>query len=443
MEPVQGTPITAFDPGARSPARAALRISLFDAALSALMVGVAECYLDAFAVELGHGPRALGLLATLPVLAGVSCLLLAPLARVWFGSRKRLCIAGALGQAVSLTALIGIATHQSSSFAALLCAKLGLGISLGLTEPAWRSWMAELTLNVDRSRYFARRSTVFHGALLIGFGAAGWALQRAGSRPFDCYAALFVVALLARLASAVALALQAELEGAAPPTNVRSLVPRLRGSLARGKYQVTLYLACLGLGAEIAAPFFTSYMLRELSLEYRSYAGLAALSMLAKVAAFLSCHSLAARLGLRRLLRWGGIGAALVPLLWAASSDPSTLILANVLTGGTWALVEFASYQLLFDDAPLDLTVEFFALSSAMVGLAQVVGALCGGVLLDAHRLDFQSVFVLSALLSAAPLALLSLTLGAGKRSGEPLRGSLDRGRLPDSEDHACARGSK
>jgi hypothetical protein len=278
--------------------------------------------------------------------------------------------------------------------------------------PAWNAWMASLTLHTLRPRYFARRSALNHIALLVAFGAAGLALHRAGVHVLSCFVVLFAVALVARVASAVALGLQVDLEVTRRrPMSEAVLLPRLRQAIARGNFDVAMYLAALALGTQMAAPFFTPYMLRELALDYRSFAALSALSILAKVFTYPCCHGLAERIGLRRLLCWAGVGVALVPVIWAVSSSFPALMFAHVVGGAVWAAVEYASFQLLLDAAPADLTAEFFSISNGLTGLGQVIGALSGGLLLGQPGLGYAQIFLLSALLRGLPLALLFLVL--------------------------------
>jgi MFS family permease len=385
-------------------------MSVVEGSLHAIMVGVAESYLGAFAVELGHGAHAQGLLATVPLVLGALSQLFSPLLCSWLGSRKRAAVAGALGQTASMAVLIWIAALQNTSFGALLCARVGFWISGGLMAPAWNAWMADLTVHVDRSRYFARRSALNHVALLLAFGGAGWALYRAGMELMHCYVLLFSVAFVARLASVGALLLQADVEQQPRP---RSEVqwPRLGRTVSQSRVRVALYIACLAFGTQISSPFFTPYMLRELSLDYKAFAGLSALSILAKALTFPCCHAWAERAGQRAVLRWGGVGVALIPLAWATSSDLGTLILAHVLGGAVWAAVESASYQLLLESAPRELTAEFFSLSSTLTGVAQIAGALTGGLLLATPQIDYRTLFVISALTRMLPLPLLFLAL--------------------------------
>lgn len=396
------------DPDVSRHAQAALKVSMLEGALHAIMVGVAESYLGAFAVELGHGPRRLAVLSTLPLFAGACCQLFSPLLCSWIGSRKRVAVAGALGQAASIAALLSIAATESTSLGALLSAKLAFWVSGGAMAPAWNAWMASLTLHTHRPRYFGKRSALNHVALLLAFGAAGLALHSAGVHVLRCFVLLFCVAFAARLSSAVALTFQADIEETRrSPAPEPAILTRLRRAAATGHFGVALYLAALAFGTQLAAPFFTPYMLRELTLDYRSFAALSALSILAKAVTFPCCHNLAERFGLRRLLCWAGAGVAVIPMVWAISADLPALVVAHVLGGAVWAAVEYASFQLLLDNAPAELTAEFFSVSNALTGLAQVVGALSGGWLLGQPGVTYAQIFMLSGLMRALPLLLL------------------------------------
>lgn len=379
---------------------------MLEGALHALMVGVAESYLGAFAVELGHGPRQLALLSTLPLLAGAAVQLASPPLCALLGSRKRLALLGALGQTVSLAGLFAIAAAENRSVLVLLAAQVAFWVSGGSMAPAWNAWMATLTVHTDRSAYFARRSSINQLALLLAFGGAGYALHHAGAPVLSCFVALFAVGFLARLTSVFALFAQADpAPHARPQPSDAHILGRARRAWRGSEFQVAGYLSALAFGTHLAAPFFTPYMLRELALDYRGYALLSASAILAKALTFPGCHRLAERVGLERLLRWAGVGVALTPILWACSHDFGLLLAAHILGGVAWAAVEYSSYQLLLDSAPRDLTAEFFSIANCMTGLAQVTGAVLGGLILSHQLLGYPALFVLSALLRLMPLA--------------------------------------
>ena len=95
--------------------RRALRFSVMDGACYAIMMGTAESYLGALAVELGHGPTHQALLTTVPILSGALCQLAAvPLARA-VGGRKSLVVLGAAIQAAAVLIFLGLAVSHTTA----------------------------------------------------------------------------------------------------------------------------------------------------------------------------------------------------------------------------------------------------------------------------------------------------------------------------------------
>src|ERR1700749_851034 len=98
----------------------ALRISILDGILFALMLGASESYFGACAVSLGHADTAVALLATMPLFMGSIAQAFTGQLVLWLGSRKRLVLLGALGQALSHVGLIAVAAFSLQSFWLLL-----------------------------------------------------------------------------------------------------------------------------------------------------------------------------------------------------------------------------------------------------------------------------------------------------------------------------------
>lgn len=383
-------------------------VSTVEGALHAVMLGTAESYLGAFAVELGHGPEALSLLATVPLLVGaLSQLFCTPLALL-LGGQKRLVVLAAALQALSAGGFMFVAATNDRSLTTLLCAKVLFWIAGSLTAPGWGAWMANLTARVSRTRYFALRSGVVHVALLAAFLSAGQLLTVSEGQRMHAFFMLFAVALAARLASAVLLHVQA---GPDSPDEEAPSLGELGLGLRTSKWRVPAYLSLLMCGAHIAVPFFTPYMLIELELDYRTFAWLSALSIFTKAVTFPFGHRFAARFGLKGILTSGGFLVAVVPAIWAATPSVAGLVLAHLLGGAAWALVEYSSFQLLIDASPSRVRSEFLALSGALTGAAQLGGAAVGAFLLSRHLLSYREVFALSAIARAAPLVVLGAAL--------------------------------
>lgn len=392
------------------PVRRALRLSTVEGMLHATMVGVAESYLGALAVELGHRDRALALLATVPLLVGSCAQVLASPLASWLGSGKRLVVSGAVTQALTHVAFAAIAWTGSRNFELLLGAKILYWVSGMLIGPPWGAWMASLVSGQARERYFAWRSAAVQSALLTAFGGAGWLLWHAQSRgasPLPSLALLNAVAVGARGLSALSLALQSDPR---PTERTRSYHwSRLATTAGVAEWRPTFYVVVLMFGAHTAVPFFTPYMLRVLSLDYAEYALLLAVPITTKALISPLLYRAASRAGMRHLLTGATALVALVALLWSRATSFQDLLLAQAVSGVAWGTFEYASYQLLLSSAPQTHQVEFLSMANTLIGTAQLSGALLGASLLTSGRWNYNEVFLMSAVGRALPLGLVAL----------------------------------
>jgi len=84
-----------------------LLVSTVDAVVFSVMVGCGETYIPAFALALGLGPLATGMLASLPVLVGALVQLVTPLAVARLGTNLGWCVACTTVQSLSCPAQAG------------------------------------------------------------------------------------------------------------------------------------------------------------------------------------------------------------------------------------------------------------------------------------------------------------------------------------------------
>jgi MFS family permease len=384
----------------------ALRISIVDGILFALMLGASESYFGACAVSLGHGDTALALLATLPLFTGATAQAFTGPLVLWFGSRKRLVATGALMQALSHLGLIAVAAFSVHSFWLLLSLIALYYVSGMVIVPAWGAWMGALTESRDRERYFAMRSTCLSVSMLGAFLWAGYHL-RDGAAAGDvshAYAWVFGVGFVARLASAAMLYHQPD-PLPAPRDSLRRVLARTRSAVRGDGFRIAMILSVWMFGAHISIPFYAPYMLKTLSLGYDGYALLCAVQLISKTLAFPFTQWIAQRLGLMRMLIASMLGAAVVAFLWGAERSLAGLVLAQIISGATWACYEFASFQVLLASARPKQRMEFLAMSASLGGLMQLGGALLGSFLLARLGLHYREIFLISALGRALPLA--------------------------------------
>lgn len=367
------------------------------------MVGLGESYVPAFALAIGLGDVAAGLLATGPMLAGACLQLVTPFGVRVLGSYRRWVVWCARLQALSFIPLLVGALAGGVGIAWVVAATVAywaFGMSAG---PAWNAWVTSLVPEDMRETFFARRTRAAHAALLVGlvFGGLGLEFGRSHGVELAVYGVLFAGALLSRLISAQYLASQSERPGLIEEH--RSLGPtatwrRLRDG---GSLRVLQYLLVMQVVTNIAAPYFTPYMLNRLALSYGEFMALVAASFLSRVAVLPWLGRLARDHSVRRLLWLGGLGIVPLPVLWLVSDAFVYLLAIQLLAGCAWAAIELATTLSFFEgiaEADRASVLSVFNLANA---LAMVGGALIGAALLS----HFEASSHLYAWLFAASTA--------------------------------------
>lgn len=398
----------------------ALRFSVAEGALWAVMVGASESYLGALAVELGHKDLALALLVTVPLLAGALAQVAAPALTRWAGSRKRVVVACAGLQALVHVGFFAVAHYELRSFWVLLLAKVLYWLTGMAIGPAWNAWMGSLTRTIHRGRYFSSRSAIVQASLLLAYAGAGLLLE-SGRRAGDLlpmFSALHLVALGARLVSTAGLWLQAD-PYAHEDKRDGELLARMKQAVRQSKWRIAIFVVVFYFGANVGIPFFTPHMLRVLKMDFHDFMLVSAVSVASKAITFPLWSRLADRVGLRAALFLATLGVASISILWASATSVRDIMIIQAISGVSWAGFEFASFQLLLRSARDEHRIAFFALSTSATGVAQVTGSLFGTWLLSAFPLGYEVVFVASGFGRALPLFLLLSPMVAGLSRGE------------------------
>lgn len=412
-----------------------------DGASFSVMVGIGETYLPAFVLAAGLGQLAAGLITTAPLMAGGILQLISPWAIRRLGSHRRWVVLCTFCQALSFLPLAAAAWLNSVSLPLVfLMASIywGAGFAAG---PAWNTWVGSLVPTSVRASYFARRTKFSQAGVMIGFAAGGFALQAgaAWDSVISVFAGLFLTAAACRLLSTAFLASQSE---PLPPSDEHRQVPigefvqRLRNG-ADGS--LLLYLLSVQAAAQIAGPYFTPYMLKQLHFSYAEYVVLIGVSFAAKVVSLPSLGRFARRVGAKQLLWLGGIGIAPVSGMWLFSNNFGYLLFIQVLAGVTWAAYELAMFLLFFESIPEFERTSLLTTYNFGHALATVLGSLVGGAVLAGLGKTpgaYLTIFCLSSVARLATIGLLSrvpaasgqqIVLGRRILGVRPALGSLDR----------------
>lgn len=388
-----------------------MRVSTADATSFGMMVGVGETYLPAFALAIGLGEVTAGLVGSLPLFIGGILQAVSPWILQRGVSEKVWVVGASILQACAFVPLmIAAMAGQMSGWGLMLCASMywAGGLAGG---PAWNSWIDKLIPRPVRANFFAGRSRASQIATASGFLLAGAVLQwsRSGAWEIQAFAFLFAVAWLSRTCS-VGMLMSHRTPGNKP---LRKLVPLSTATLGSSAahppalYQLVsprdliIYLALTQGMIQVAGPFFTPYMLKQLNMSYLGFAVMIATMFIAKIVALATWGKFAKRQGAQWLLLIGGAMIVPVPALWILSSSYGWLLVVQALSGIGWAAYELGFFLLLFDSVPIVRRVRLLTIYNVANTTAWCCGAAVGAWILHqlaATPIAYYTLFAISAL---------------------------------------------
>ena len=375
------------------------------------MVGVGETYLAAFALAVGLGEMAAGMVSSVPLVAGGLMQLASPTAVRLLRSHRRWVVMCAVVQALSfIPLLIAALAGAISTVTLLLVAAVYWGAGLA-TGPAWNTWIGTIVPRSIRPRFFAHRTRISQAGVFAGFLIGGVLLHYAAAheQSLHAFALLFGIAGCCRLLSAWML--QRQSEPVPLPANMRQIPwKRVFHHLhASSGGRLLVYLVAVQAAAQMAGPFFTPFMLKKLEFSYGELVALFSVAFFSKVVALPVWGRVAQRIGARRLLWIGGIGIVPLSAGWLVSQHFAWLSFLQIVGGVVWAAYELAFFLLFFESIAEEERTSVLTIYNLLNTTAWVVGSLIGGVILFSFDTSFGGYLLIFGLSSVGRLAALLL----------------------------------
>jgi MFS family permease len=400
-----------------------LRHSLKDAAAYAVMMGIGETYLSAFALFLKASTPQIGLLASLPPLLGS----LAQIVSAWLGRlagrRKPIILAGAGLQALAwLPITLLPLLFPSAAVPLLITSVVVYQCGAHLAAPQWASLMGDLVPMKRRGRFFARRTSIVSLVTFVSLATGGLVLHgtTVAGNTLAGFLALFGVAMLARGISTYHLSRMQD-----PAGQVAALRLPVRESwwrkLRKSNFaRFSLFYALMQFSVATASPFFAVYMLRDLQFSYAQFMANTGISVLAQFLTLTQWGRISDAFGNRRILSVTGLMIPLMPLLWLVSPNFWYLLLVQILSGLSWAGFTLGAGNFLYDLVVRENRATYLAVHNVLASTGIFCGALLGGYLglvlptsIDIAGLSLAwlspllGVFAISAVLRTIVLAVL------------------------------------
>ncbi|HEX6002912.1 MAG TPA: MFS transporter [Burkholderiales bacterium] len=345
-----------------------------------------------FAVELGASASVIGLLAAIPFLAQLSQIgAVALVERV--RERRRITVVAVTASRVLILSLALIAFIPGSALqlTALVAAQIAISLFGSIAGCAFNSWLHQLVPRGELGALVSRR--LFWSTVLSSLGAlsAGYLVQNwPGADKLQAYSLAFVAAGAAGFISTHYLRRVPEPVMAGGGARV-PLFELLRGPFLDPEFRsVILFMGSWNLASNIAAPFITVYLLRQMGYEIGT---VTTLWMAGQVATALTLYlwgRLSDRLSNKAILRVAlpAYFASLIALAFAALPEPHVLTLPllyviHVVMGIASGGIGLATGNIGLKLAPQGKGTAYLTAVGLAGSFAAGMAALAGGQLAD------------------------------------------------------------
>lgn len=365
-----------------------LRSSIKDGAGWAATVGFAEAFFSPFAIFLGAGPVFLGVITTLPQLAGSLLQWGSSFFLKKLGSQKALVLLCVTVQALSLLAIAGGAVLRYSP-PILLCLLIIYFSAFFVSQPTWQGWMGGLVPEQERGYFFGKRNRMIASITLLSLLGGGMILhyfeKERGSASLG-FLVLFFLGVLGRLSSLAFLNQQSEgpwQECRDPHPSPSSSLVHLFRFLTSHPYGIfVLFISVFSFASSLAVPYFVPFVLLKLGWSYLEFAA----SLVVLFGFKFLTSPLWGRLSdagdARRFLGLAVILYAISPFLWLFSNNTIYLISIQAIGGTALAGFELCSFRRILDGTNEENRIRYASLYQGLVGTGVVAGSLLGGQIL-------------------------------------------------------------
>jgi MFS family permease len=372
-----------------------LRLILYDAlaseAMGTLTTGV---FLVGFAVALGAGNFAIGVLAAVPF-----CVQLLQIPGVLlverFRARRAISVWSAgFGRTFLLGAALAPLLGPSFSVVALIVSLAIYQAMAAIAGCAWNSWMRDLVPSSQYGRFFGRRTMATTAlsitlALLGGVLVDTWKGYVPNHDVFG-YSILFAIAAIIGFIGVYLLHITPD-PPMAPAEKITNLFAVLLTPLRETNFRrLIIFLSSWNFAANLAAPFFTVYLLKSLAYPMTTVLALTIGSQLANLAALGLWGPLSDRFSNKAVLE---IAAPLflvctfawtfTGLSWVQPMVLYLLIVIHVLMGIATAGVGLASGNIAMKLSPVGQATAYLAANSVISACFAAAAPILGGLFAD------------------------------------------------------------
>lgn len=377
-----------------------------------IMLVVMDYYLLPFGIFLGATPQEIGFLVAFPHLFGALSQLFANQIISKVKSRLHFMIGAAFLQACILIPMALLSFFFSEKIKLLILFAMFFRILGNLIGTAWGSLMSEYLNPNERGDYFGWRSQIVGIAGVLAMLAAGGLLYYlAPISAALAYLILFLFIAVCRFISTYYLAQMTDLPFKEPNESAFSFIQFIQQFKRSNFVKFVLYVAAITFSTQLAAPFFSVYMLTGIHFSYAQYMLVHLICMIAGLASFRIWGHHADHVGNARVLKITGYFLPVIPLLWLLNGNIFYIMFIECLAGFLWSGFNLAAANFIFDAVSPSKRVRCLGYFNFICGISIFCGASLGGYLAktlpDIFGHPLLTLFALSGILRLVSNALL------------------------------------
>ncbi len=380
------------------------------------MIGLTEQYLAPFAIALGATVQQIGALAAFPNLTASLFQLYSTSLAYRFTSRRAFIVMGVFIQALSLFPLAFLPyLHLKFEIILFIFLAVLFHTAGAMIGPVWGSLMSDHIPTQERGKYFGGRNQKLGLITVAANLSAGLILYAIHpSHPLVGFTVICTMAGAARLISARLLNEMEDLPLQVKHEDIFTFWMFVRRFRESNFVRFVLFVSSMTFAVNIAAPFFTVYMLRDLKLNYLIYTVVHLSALLTTLFSMRLWGEHADHVGNVGVLRLTSLFLPLIPMLWLVSGHPLYLIVIQVAAGFLWGGFNLSASNFIYDAVTPAKRMRCIAYFNVLNGTAISLGAIVGGYF--ASRIPplfgfrILSIFLLSGLLRLLVVFLLRPT---------------------------------
>ncbi len=369
----------------------------FDGFFASASDNIVVTYLVVYLLALGATQAEIGLMSSFSSFTAALLLLPGAMLVERIGRRRNICLVGGSWARLALLFLAVLPFFVPP--AALIPVAIAFSVSRdamnNLGYPAWMSLSGDIVPIEGRGRFFSSRNFIMGLAGMVVTLAAGLAINRF-VQPLG-----FQVVLLAAFAiGTLSIFSFAHLTDKPLPLVYPQTSQPLKTAAAGLLRDLSsnrdfLYFAATSalwnFSLNIAGPFFTVYLVKNLKADSTMIAITTIASSVAAILAQRKIGELNDRWGSRRLTMICGLLIPIVPLMWVFAGAAWHVILINLVSGALWAGYNLGSFNYLLAVTPDNRRARYSALFQITVTVSLALGAALGSLIIT--RWGYLAVF--------------------------------------------------